>query len=268
MAGHAWAQPAQPILMSAFRLIGTDSGRVHRFSVAWYPICRIPDSSLQAQFLTFHSFVPVPAQATHMGALAAPPLRPYVPSDGADGPLVLPLIGIKWVNADGEGWLTPDQAAGDESGVPGVDLDQLLESMQVSSGLGPTLGWPTYWTLTSLLEAPSWPPAPPNVTACTQDMLLPFNTRPVCHGSSGMLQARLRRGAQGRPVNVHLMTRMAHAAAVSDDESKAAVLMQATAGKLANGENLRHMGEHGVLQQIRLQHPDYSYFSSRQSTIS
>ena len=101
--------------------------------MAWYPICRIPDSSLQAQFLTFHSFVPVPAQATHMGALASPPLRPFMPSEAPDGPLVLPLIGIMWVNADGEGWLTPDETPLDENGMPGVDLVQLLESMQASA---------------------------------------------------------------------------------------------------------------------------------------
>ena len=103
-----------------------------RFAVAWYPICRIPDSSLQAQFLTFHSLVPVPASATHLGAaIAAPQQQSSAGEAGAD-PLLMPLIGIKWVNAAKEGWLdaTP-LSLGPEQAPPGPDLRDLIQRLQV-----------------------------------------------------------------------------------------------------------------------------------------
>ena len=128
MRVHVSVQQACPALSRADALLAA-----RRFAVAWYPICRIPDSSLQAHFLTFHSLVPVPASATHLGAAASPPQQQQADAPGE--PLMMPLIGIKWVNPQKEGWLDCQPPMQDqELAAPGPDLRDLLQRLQV----GPT----------------------------------------------------------------------------------------------------------------------------------
>ena len=105
--------------------------------MAWYPICRIPDSSLHAQFLTFHSLVPVPASATHLGAALAPPQQQAGAGEAAGEPLMMPLIGIKWVNTLKEGWLDHQAPLLNQDAVPGPDLRDLLQRLQVLTSCMP-----------------------------------------------------------------------------------------------------------------------------------
>lgn len=63
------------------------------YSVAWYPIYRIPDGKFRAAFLTYHSlghFVPIPSK------------RP-----GGIAHIVSPVVGLQSYNAKGECWFKP-----------------------------------------------------------------------------------------------------------------------------------------------------------------
>jgi hypothetical protein len=67
------------------------------FSVAWYPVYRIPDAPLTARFLTFHSFAQVVINLRAQKDQA--PARPMMPL------MPLQVIGLKWQNLQGERWL-------------------------------------------------------------------------------------------------------------------------------------------------------------------
>ena len=70
------------------------------FSVAWYPVYRIPDAPLCARFLTFHSFAPmvISMQRAHAALVEEGLHRPVA---------IMPLqvVGLKWYNMQGERWL-------------------------------------------------------------------------------------------------------------------------------------------------------------------
>ncbi|CAN4100582.1 unnamed protein product [Withania somnifera] len=65
------------------------------FSVAWYPIYRIPDGNFRASFLTYHSL----GHYVHRDqTLRAPRL---------DAGIVFPVVGLQSYNAQGECWFQP-----------------------------------------------------------------------------------------------------------------------------------------------------------------
>ncbi|BBH00062.1 Protein of unknown function D [Prunus dulcis] len=67
-----------------------------RFSVAWYPIYRIPELNFRASFLTYHS----------LGHFAQ---RPF-PTDASNehtSRIHSPVLGLQSYNALGEGWFDP-----------------------------------------------------------------------------------------------------------------------------------------------------------------
>ncbi len=81
------------------------------FSVAWYPVYRIPDAPLTARFLTFHSFAQVVINLRAQKDQApARPLMPLMP---------LQVIGLKWQNLQGERWLESLPEEGASSGASG-----------------------------------------------------------------------------------------------------------------------------------------------------
>ncbi len=79
------------------------------FSVAWYPVYRIPDAPLTARFLTFHSFAQVVVNLRAQKDQA--PARPI-------SLMPLQVIGLKWQNLQGERWLEnlPEAVAGGGAG--------------------------------------------------------------------------------------------------------------------------------------------------------
>lgn len=64
------------------------------YSVAWYPIYRIPDGTLRAAFLTYHS----------LGHLVR---RDPVYDSSVDTCIVSPVVGLQSYNAQGECWFRP-----------------------------------------------------------------------------------------------------------------------------------------------------------------
>ncbi|KAG1679484.1 hypothetical protein FOA52_011083 [Chlamydomonas sp. UWO 241] len=100
------------------------------FSVAWYPVYRIPEAPLCARFLTFHSFAPlVVSMERARNALREGLSRPVA---------IMPLqvVGLKWYNMHGERWLEGIADSGDcdaEPGAEGAAADQWLGG---SSGAG------------------------------------------------------------------------------------------------------------------------------------
>ncbi|CAA7392320.1 unnamed protein product [Spirodela intermedia] len=72
------------------------------YSVAWYPIYRIPQGAFRASFLTYHS----------LGHAAQRRRTPPGGSPvGGDGCIVSPPLGMESYNAQGEGWLEPREGA-------------------------------------------------------------------------------------------------------------------------------------------------------------
>ncbi|XVF06974.1 hypothetical protein REPUB_Repub06bG0097500 [Reevesia pubescens] len=65
------------------------------YSVAWYPIYRIPDGNFRAAFLTYHS----------LGHLVRRSSKFDYPS--VDGGIVSPVVGLQSYNAQGECWFQP-----------------------------------------------------------------------------------------------------------------------------------------------------------------
>ncbi|CAI9773862.1 unnamed protein product [Fraxinus pennsylvanica] len=64
------------------------------YSVAWYPIYRIPDDTLRAAFLTYHS----------LGHLVR---RDLIYDSSVDTCIVSPVVGLQSHNAQGECWFRP-----------------------------------------------------------------------------------------------------------------------------------------------------------------
>ncbi|CAL0323879.1 unnamed protein product [Lupinus luteus] len=69
------------------------------YSVAWYPIYRIPDGNFRASFLTYHS----------LGHLVRRSSNSDSPSLGAS--IVSPAVGLQSYNAQGECWFKPKHSA-------------------------------------------------------------------------------------------------------------------------------------------------------------
>lgn len=69
------------------------------FSVAWYPIYRIPEGKLRAAFLTYHSLGYMVQKCTTNDSL------------DTKGGVVLPIIGLQSYNAQGELWFSPNSEA-------------------------------------------------------------------------------------------------------------------------------------------------------------
>ncbi|KAF7820302.1 uncharacterized protein G2W53_025757 [Senna tora] len=69
------------------------------YSVAWYPIYRIPDGNFRAAFLTYHS----------LGHLAHRSIKSG--SGVVDSCIVSPVVGLQSYNAQGECWFQPGQSA-------------------------------------------------------------------------------------------------------------------------------------------------------------
>ncbi|CAL0332628.1 unnamed protein product [Lupinus luteus] len=69
------------------------------YSVAWYPIYRIPDGNLRASFLTYHSLGHLVSRSTNSD------------SRTAGSSLVSPAVGLQSYNAQGECWFQPKQSA-------------------------------------------------------------------------------------------------------------------------------------------------------------
>ncbi|OIW12004.1 hypothetical protein TanjilG_16115 [Lupinus angustifolius] len=69
------------------------------YSVAWYPIYRIPDGNLRASFLTYHSLGHLVRRSTNSDS----------PTAGSS--IVSPAVGLQSYNAQGECWFQPKQSA-------------------------------------------------------------------------------------------------------------------------------------------------------------
>ncbi|KAE9586128.1 hypothetical protein Lalb_Chr24g0398601 [Lupinus albus] len=69
------------------------------YSVAWYPIYRIPDGNLRASFLTYHSLGHLVRRSTNSDS----------PTVGSS--IVSPAVGLQSYNAQGECWFQPKQSA-------------------------------------------------------------------------------------------------------------------------------------------------------------
>lgn len=88
------------------------------YSVAWYPIYRIPDGNLRAAFLTYHSL--------------GHPVNGSFKSDssGMDSSLVYPVVGLQSYNAQSECWFQPRHSAvvaGEAPGSPRFNASGILK---------------------------------------------------------------------------------------------------------------------------------------------
>ncbi|CAI0400292.1 unnamed protein product [Linum tenue] len=90
------------------------------FSVAWYPIYKIPDGSLRAAFLTYHSFGHLVERRSKFGSPT----------------MVCPVVGLQSYNAQEECWFQPRHSAMDfqmtEEGMlePSQVLKERLRTLQ------------------------------------------------------------------------------------------------------------------------------------------
>ncbi|KAH7692175.1 hypothetical protein IHE45_01G047900 [Dioscorea alata] len=80
------------------------------YSVAWYPIYRIPDGNLRAAFLTYHSLGHFTRRRTSLNT-----------SCGATS-LVSPVVGLQSYNTKGECWFQPKQFKQQAAQTEGVDI--------------------------------------------------------------------------------------------------------------------------------------------------
>ncbi|GAA0138450.1 hypothetical protein LIER_00198 [Lithospermum erythrorhizon] len=86
------------------------------YSVAWYPIYRIPEGKLRAAFLTYHSF----------GHLVR--RRPKHGSHSVDVSIVSPVVGLQSYSAQGECWFNPRQPTEHKkNGVMDLDSSHVLK---------------------------------------------------------------------------------------------------------------------------------------------
>ncbi|KAK4735003.1 hypothetical protein R3W88_009264 [Solanum pinnatisectum] len=80
------------------------------FSVAWYPIYRIPDGNLRAAFLTYHSL----GHFIHR--------EQSFKDSSVDACMVSPIVGLQSYNAQGECWFQP-RHSGDDLTEEFLDMD-------------------------------------------------------------------------------------------------------------------------------------------------
>ncbi|CAN1180311.1 hypothetical protein LINPERHAP2_LOCUS34708 [Linum perenne] len=81
-------------------LVTTSLPELHKkswYSVAWYPIYKIPDGSLRAAFLTYHSFGHLVESKDELGSPT----------------MICPVVGLQSYNAQGECWFQPRHSAAD-----------------------------------------------------------------------------------------------------------------------------------------------------------
>ncbi|XP_052181715.1 uncharacterized protein LOC127794564 isoform X2 [Diospyros lotus] len=89
------------------------------YSVAWYPIYRIPDGSFRAAFLTYHSL----GHLVHRSDT-----RPTSDSSGTGACAVSPVVGLQSYNAQGECWFQLRQPTSRETTeVLGLDSSGILK---------------------------------------------------------------------------------------------------------------------------------------------
>ncbi|XP_038894656.1 uncharacterized protein LOC120083142 isoform X2 [Benincasa hispida] len=84
-----------------------------KYSVAWYPIYRIPDGNLRAAFLTYHS----------LGHFVS--RTPQSNSPDTNSCLVCPVVGLQSYNAQNECWFEPRN--GKPTFTPGLNPPRILE---------------------------------------------------------------------------------------------------------------------------------------------
>ncbi|KAJ6867719.1 hypothetical protein NC652_038813 [Populus alba x Populus x berolinensis] len=97
------------------------------YSVAWYPIYRIPDGHFRAAFLTYHSL----GHLVHKSA--------EVDYASKDACIVSPVVGLQSYNAQGECWFqlrhSVNQAAGTPISNPSVILKERLRTLGETASL-------------------------------------------------------------------------------------------------------------------------------------
>ncbi|KAK1321673.1 hypothetical protein QJS10_CPA03g02584 [Acorus calamus] len=97
------------------------------YSVAWYPIYRIPDGNFRAAFLTYHSlghFIRRSASSVSLSGSAS---------------IVSPVVGLQSYNAQGECWFQPNKYAGDlledSFSSPSEILKERLRTLEQTAGV-------------------------------------------------------------------------------------------------------------------------------------
>lgn len=95
------------------------------YSVAWYPIYRIPDGNFHAAFLTYHSF----GHFVHQNTSSNMP--------GHQAHIVSPVVGLQSYNTKGESWFQPRgsklkavQTEGSSSMSPSKVLEEWLRKLE------------------------------------------------------------------------------------------------------------------------------------------
>ncbi|XP_057968043.1 uncharacterized protein LOC131157715 isoform X2 [Malania oleifera] len=98
--GNKWSDDAE-LLFEFFEFEQPQQRRplFEKFSVAWYPIYKIPDGNFHAAFLTYHSLGHLVHRST------------AIDSSSMDGGIVLPVVGLQSYNAQGECWFQLKQSA-------------------------------------------------------------------------------------------------------------------------------------------------------------
>ncbi|ERN09447.1 uncharacterized protein LOC18437600 isoform X2 [Amborella trichopoda] len=92
------------------------------YSVAWYPIYRIPDGTFRAAFLTYHSL-------GHFVSRSGSPDSP-----GVEASVVSPVVGLQTYNAQGECWFMPRHSEGQAPDASEV-LKERLRTLEETASL-------------------------------------------------------------------------------------------------------------------------------------
>lgn len=87
------------------------------YSVAWYPIYRIPEGNLRASFLTYHS----------MGHLAQRSISASSSLDKRDFCIVSPVLGLQSYNTQGECWFYPNKPSHSFEGSVCLNTSEILK---------------------------------------------------------------------------------------------------------------------------------------------
>ncbi|GMI63464.1 hypothetical protein HRI_000015700 [Hibiscus trionum] len=100
------------------------------YSVAWYPIYKIPDGNFRAAFLTYHS----------LGHLVRRSSKFDHPRVEVDACVVSPVVGLQSYNAQGECWFQPRHSTANDTcenqGLsPSIILKERLRTLQETASL-------------------------------------------------------------------------------------------------------------------------------------
>ncbi|KAJ6396633.1 hypothetical protein OIU77_021624 [Salix suchowensis] len=85
------------------------------YSVAWYPIYRIPEGNFRTAFLTYHSL----GHLVHRSAKFDPPSK--------DVCVVSPVVGLQSYNAQGECWFQPRHSVNQTEGTPSLNPSVIMK---------------------------------------------------------------------------------------------------------------------------------------------